>query len=499
MTMKNIRRGLGALISSVLMSFLVAAFVFAPLHASAVVGAASASAASVVWLLLWWRLPLRLPARLLPRTALFVIPVILLVVCVGITVAQVYAVGAFPPLGGDRVESFDRLWRAIRDTYPYFDLKGVDWEEVYSRYHPQIVAAVGDTTAADDATYFHLIADMLSELNDGHTGLSDPAPSFAAWFGRLEDVEGQVLLMGVTDQAAAAGLSRGDVITALDDRSVDDAIAALPPALRDGSTSWGRRDAALSNVFAIFDDDADLNVTFTDADGESHTVTLTPTPIDTTSSAGQSAPVVSGKRLDSGVGYLRIPRFWERGSEDLIAQFDSALESLMDAPGLIIDLRDNGGGSSLLADAMAGRLIDQPFVYGRDLWRVRLPQRLWWDYSEYHIDPRGTPYRGEIALLTDATCASSAEWFIVSLVDSGRARTVGRTTTGATGNPLTFQLPEGGAARFSTGDFRRVDGSRVEGVGIAPDVPVTWTIDDVRTGRDPDIAAAERLLGAAVE
>jgi C-terminal processing protease CtpA/Prc len=94
----------------------------------------------------------------------------------------------------------------------------------------------------------------------------------------------------------------------------------------------------------------------------------------------------------------------------------------------------------------------------------------------------------------DASTVSSAEEFVVSLVDSGRAQTVGRQTGGSTGNPLVFQLAGDGSARFSTGDLRRIDGAHIEGVGIRPDLPVAWTLEDVRQGRDPDLDAAVRLL-----
>ena len=57
-----------------------------------------------------------------------------------------------------------------------------------------------------------------------------------------------------------------------------------------------------------------------------------------------------------------------------------------------------------------------------------------------------------------------------------------------------LSLPGGGRARFSTGAFRRNDGSLVEGIGIEPEGYVTWTVADFREGRDPDLDAAERML-----
>jgi carboxyl-terminal processing protease len=99
-----------------------------------------------------------------------------------------------------------------------------------------------------------------------------------------------------------------------------------------------------------------------------------------------------------------------------------------------------------------------------------------------------------VILLIDGSNMSTAESFIISLVDAGRARTVGRRTAGASGNPVHFQLIGDRRARFSTGSLHRRDGRLIEGQGIEPDVPVTWTLDDVHAGRDPDLTMAEGLL-----
>jgi carboxyl-terminal processing protease len=113
------------------------------------------------------------------------------------------------------------------------------------------------------------------------------------------------------------------------------------------------------------------------------------------------------------------------------------------------------------------------------------------------VDPRPPLYSAPVVLLFNATTPSSAEEFAISLLDNGRALGVGRQTAGSTGNPIVFRLPAGRRARFSTGDLRRIDGSQIEGIGIAPDVLVEWTVEDLRQGRDPDVAAAETLILSA--
>jgi C-terminal processing protease CtpA/Prc len=121
----------------------------------------------------------------------------------------------------------------------------------------------------------------------------------------------------------------------------------------------------------------------------------------------------------------------------------------------------------------------------------------WRTVNEWQVVPCGAAYDGPVVLLIDVSNASSAEDFIVSMADSGRAGTVGRATGGMSGNPVNFSLPGGGEARFSTGDIRRMNGRRIEGAGVTPDVPVAWTVDDFRAGRDPDVAAAVALLQSA--
>jgi len=56
-------------------------------------------------------------------------------------------------------------------------------------------------------------------------------------------------------------------------------------------------------------------------------------------------------------------------------------------------------------------------------------------------------------------------------------------------NPINFQLVGGRSARFSTADFRLPDGRSLEGVGITPTYPNSWTLADFHEGRDPDLEA----------
>jgi carboxyl-terminal processing protease len=407
---------------------------------------------------------------------------------------QLYRVGALQPVGQDRASNFEHLWNAINDHYPYFDLKDVDWNEVYERYYPQVKAA------RDDVEYHAIVERMLAELEDAHTNLVwSPLEEPGCGFAFTQEIEGVAVVTVAGQSAQNAGLGVGALISQVDGMPLEQALSQVDPWLRAGSTPWQQRAWAFENLLNTPAGDS-RTVTFTQLNGEQLTATLT-CPEDPSQLPSGELEIwelvqprftseIYSQRMLSGFGYIRIPTF----GDNLVDEFNLALNELLDTPGLVLDLRGNGGGNTRYAFAMAGRFLDEAFSIGRDHFRNRLPQRGWRLWLDMRVDPRKPVYTGEVVLLIDTGCMSTTEQFILAFVDSGRAQVVGRRSAGATGNPIQFHLVGGGRARFSTGDFYRQDGTRLEGVGIIPDVVIDWTLDDFYQDRDPDLEAAETLL-----
>jgi carboxyl-terminal processing protease len=423
------------------------------------------------------------------------LPLVHLLLIVGFAAAvlvPLYRLNMVLPARNDRPANFERLWRAMDRYYPYFALKGVDWDEVYGRYQPQ----VAQTTS--DHEYWRLMAQMLAELNDGHTRMLSPSQqSGRSYFGTARPFGADILADEVGVVAQTAGLERCAVLLAVDDRPVEEALAVVPAILTAGGMPHNLRTLAAAHLLSSRDDR--LTVTFVDASGLIQTVTLqqpAATAVPSPPTAIIPPPPISSERLPAGIGLIRITTFSGREGQALVAAFDAALDDLLDAPGLIVDLRGNGGGDQRLADQMAGRFLAEPFTYGREEYTGRLPQRVWLPGLTFRLTPRRPLYEGPLVLLIDEYNFSTAEQFIVALSDSGRATTVGRPTGGSTGNPITFELTGGALMRFSTGDFRRNDGAPVEGRGIVPDRLVTLTVADC-AGPDRDLETAVTLLQAA--
>ena len=75
--------------------------------------------------------------------------------------------------------NFEALWRIIDEHYCFFDYKqkeyGLDWQEVYRRYKPQFDASMSKKQQ------FEVLANMLSELRDGHVNLYSPFDVARNW------------------------------------------------------------------------------------------------------------------------------------------------------------------------------------------------------------------------------------------------------------------------------------------------------------------------------
>src|SRR5262249_36318840 len=110
--------------------------------------------------------------------------------------------------------------------------------------------------------------------------------------------------------------------------------------------------------------------------------------------------------------------------------------------------------------------------------------------------PSGTPYGGPVYLLVDGGCFSACEDLLIVFKDNRRATLVGERTAGSSGQPFGRDLGDGMGIGLSTKRMYAPDGSAFEGVGVAPDVEVHTSVEDLRSGRDPVLARARDLIRA---
>lgn len=201
-------------------------------------------------------------------------------------------------------------------------------------------------------------------------------------------------------------------------------------------------------------------------------------------------------RLDDAVGYIHVPGFGG-GRFGFLQELGARLA---DVEALVIDVRNNGGGSDLNGREIAGHFADRRRLFRIIRWRNGPEHDDFDPPVEDFIEPLPPHFPGPVAVLTNRRVFSSAEGFVLMMRILPQVVVVGDTTGGGSANPQEFTLPNGWRHRVSRWWVQTPDGESFEGVGLAPDVAVQISPEDRAAGRDTILERAlavlhERLAG----
>ncbi len=368
---------------------------------------------------------------------------------------------------------FRMAWRTMRDTFYDPALNGRDWKKVRLKY--ELAAAQAPTKTA----YGQIMAMLLGELNGSHLGFTTaPWPGewrfSSAWknltphLGVTLDAARKVtsvLPNGPADRPQSR-LFIGEQITKIDGQNlrIDTPLTSLLN---------GRMDR-------------DIILTISPEEGEEREVTIRPI------SYGQARVLAQSARLDGNLekveeasehkfGYLHIARMaW-----DEFEKFEQHIyERGAGKDGLIIDVRDNGGGFT--ADHLLTVLTQPKHAYtvGRN-GKSGYPQ-------DRHVYASWTK---PIVVLCNENSFSNAEIFAHAIKTLGRGKVVGIQTAGgviSTGSTTILGL---GRMRLPfRGWFLSDSGEDMELHGAVPHHIVDLAPDDLPKGNDPQLKKAIQVL-----
>jgi carboxyl-terminal processing protease len=220
----------------------------------------------------------------------------------------------------------------------------------------------------------------------------------------------------------------------------------------------------------------------------------------------RKAPAFEFKILANGVAYIALDNF---ESDAGVIAFEKALPAILQAKALIIDVRNNGGGSTGFGHAILRHLTNQPIQgaasYVRSdnvLIRAQRGATVRWqrlDSDEPQMTRNDKVFEGPVAVLAGPRTFSAAEDFLVAYDMLGRGIIVGEPTGGSTGQPLSFALPGGGQARICIKRDTYRDGRAFVGKGVMPTLMERPNVQAIRAGQDPVLAKALAALSGQMK
>jgi len=395
-------------------------------------------------------------------------------------------------LGGVRIkidkeaefaQIYNEAWRIQRDWFYDPNMHGVDWQAVGEQYR-RFVPYCGDRS---DLNY--LIGEMIGELNAGHTYVSggdDPDGGKRISTG---------LLGADFETPANAGYHRFSHIVPGHnwDESEQSPLAAPDCPIHAGDfliAIDGEEIAATDNVYRRLENKSGRVVTLTYNTKPSKEEAKTYRVRTTGSESAiryrawvEKNRAVVDEATKGQVGYVHIPDMGEGG----LKEFSKAYYAQCTKPGLVIDIRYNGGGFT--GDMIIDRLE-------RKLWALTQPRE-----GKTVRDPERA-FHGHLVVVMNEDTGSNGEYFAEAIKIKGLAKLIGmRTWGGAVGIEPHQDLVDGGGTtppQFAPFGLNRM--WLIEGHGVDPDIEVQNMPGDVVRGKDAQLEAAiAHVMGLIAE
>jgi len=187
-------------------------------------------------------------------------------------------------------------------------------------------------------------------------------------------------------------------------------------------------------------------------------------------------------QLAPEVGYIRLSSFI---SKNAAIEFQDGINALADKKGYIIDLRSNPGG--LLNNAI---IIADMFLNGQTV--VSTVDRD--GYKDTSRSTRKCVTDKPVVVLINGGSASASEILSGALKDNGRALIVGENSFGKGLVQEINRLPNGAGINITIQKYLTPNGTDINKKGIAPDVEVKLTEEDIKNKKDPQLVKANELL-----
>lgn len=190
--------------------------------------------------------------------------------------------------------------------------------------------------------------------------------------------------------------------------------------------------------------------------------------------------VMLNKEID-GIGYIYIPTFGQPVTD---TQIDFIIAQFYHLPGIIIDIRDNGGGNTEYVKKIISRFADKSRVVEHVVYKTGTSANDFSDIRKVVISPDGKrQFTKPTVLLTNRSSYSASNTFALHMKQFPHVTQIGDSTGGGGGTPIFCELPNGWRYRFSATISLSPDGFNIEH-GVPADIFIDMKQEDKEDSKD---------------
>jgi hypothetical protein len=204
-----------------------------------------------------------------------------------------------------------------------------------------------------------------------------------------------------------------------------------------------------------------------------------------------SGPFVHDFVADGKIGYVRFPSFSGEVDDD---NLDYVLNRYVNTTGLILDLRENGGGTPTDMYNLLSRFVSEKTLIYYSKIKTGAGHNDFSAAKPAYLNPhKGIRYEKPVIVLTDRGTFSAGSFTSLAIKAIPNMTLLGDTTGGGLGAPNGGQLPNGWSYRFSVTQALNLDMDNSYEMGVPPDIYALYDWNDLTKDEVLDAAIAELM------
>jgi carboxyl-terminal processing protease len=389
-----------------------------------------------------------------------------------------------------KIFGLSKLWSEVKYNFVNFDLVDIDWDKTYQEYIPKVLA----TNSTYD--YYQELAKMMALLKDGHSNVYYSSPDYGRPPLRTKLIENKVLVTNIyNDTLVSNNIAIGDEILEINNLNAIEYGRKFIMPYESASTIQDLNNRTFHYAFFYGKINDPIELKIKKKDNSVFTTTIS-----RKLKSNYKKQSFDLKITKDNIAHLIINDFENQNYRKL---FDSLYVTILKSKALIIDIRNNGGGSGNQGYYILSHLIDKKVAASKTKTRQYIPlykaygnSDSFIEFTPNSIEPiqNKEKYLKPVVVLTSAKTFSAGEDFLVAYDNSKRGIKIGQRTGGSTGQPITFELPEGGKMRICTKRDMYPNGKEFVGIGVIPDIEINETIESIQKNKDIVLEKAVEIL-----